>query len=67
MERKNDMEKMSRELRIAILKQGGKKALSEFNRKRRAPGADMNTGERFHEDRRRKKPKHPGRMWALEE
>lgn len=52
------MEKMSRDLRISILKSGGKKALKEFNRKRRAGTVPMNTGTRVHTDAKHRKPKY---------
>lgn len=52
------MERMTKELRISILKSGGKKALAEFNRKRRASIVDMNTGVRVHIDKKHKKEKY---------
>ena len=52
------MERMTKELRISILKSGGKKALAEFNRKRRTSIVDMNTGVRIHIDKKHKKEKY---------
>lgn len=49
-------------LKKELLKKGGKKALAEYNRKRRSPIANMNTGTRTHMDVLHKKPKHKNRL-----
>lgn len=57
---------MDKQLRIALLKKGGKKALADFNRLNRVTGPDMNLGTRAHEDLRYKKPKHKNRLFGEE-
>ena len=54
---------MEKDLRIGLLKKGGKKALAAYNRLNRVTGPDMNLGTRAHEDMRYKKPKHKGKMF----
>lgn len=54
---------MEKELRIALLKKGGKKALANYNKLNRATGPAMNLGTRVHEDTRYKRPKHKGKMF----
>ncbi len=49
---------MNKELRINILRNGGKKALKEFNKKNRIPLVPMNTGTRVHLDKLHKREKH---------
>lgn len=54
---------MDKNLKIALLKKGGKKALADFNRLNRVTGPDMNLGIRTHEDLRFKRPKHKERLY----
>ena len=54
---------MDKELRIALLKKGGKKALADYNKLNRATGPEMNIGTRVHEDARYKRLKHKGKMF----
>lgn len=54
---------MDKNLKINLLKKGGKKALAEYNRLNRGPIAQMNTGTRVHTDQRKKKPKHKNRIF----
>jgi hypothetical protein len=54
---------MEKELRVQLLKSGGKKALENYNRLNRATGPDMNLGTRVHEDLRYKRPKHKNRVF----
>lgn len=52
---------MDKELRVHLLRSGGKKALKNFNDSKRAPVTPFNTGTRTHTDLRYKKPKHKNR------
>lgn len=54
---------MDKNLRVALLKKGGKKALADFNRLNRVTGPDMNLGTRAHDDLRYKKPKHKAKLF----
>lgn len=54
---------MDKNLKVNLLKKGGKKALAEYNRLNRGPIAQMNTGTRVHTDQRKKKPKHKNRIF----
>ena len=49
---------MEKELRVQLLRSGGKKALKKYNDSKRATVALMNTGTRVHMDKRYRKPKH---------
>ena len=49
---------MDKKLRIAILKEGGKKALKRYNETRRTPLPAINTAPREIESRKRKKEKY---------
>lgn len=49
---------MEKELRIHLLRSGGKKALKKFNDSKRVPTAPFNIGTRTHADLLYKKPKH---------
>lgn len=49
---------MEKELRVQLLRSGGKKALKKYNDSKRATVALMNTGTRVHTDKRYRKPKH---------
>lgn len=55
--------KMDKNLKVSLLKKGGKKALAEYNRMNRGLIAQMNTGTRVHTDQRKKKPKHKNRIF----
>lgn len=54
---------MDKNLKVSLLKKGGKKALAEYNRMNRGPIAQMNTGTRVHTDQRKKSPKHKKRIF----
>ena len=54
---------MDKNLKNSLLKKGGKKALKEYNQKKRGPIAGMNTGTRVHTDQRYKDPKHKGKLY----
>lgn len=56
-------EKMEKNIRIGLLKKGGKKALEQYNKLNRVTGPAMNLGTRVHQDMRYRKPKHKAKLY----